>query len=63
MVPKFSETADLINIFSCLFFSTGKVYKFVDSKWREVSVEDQLTLTKTEGQVKKRNYCIISAFD
>ncbi|XP_076448502.1 zinc finger MYND domain-containing protein 10-like [Babylonia areolata] len=29
----------------------GKLYKYVDSKWREISVDDQFTLTKTEGQV------------
>ncbi|XP_059150753.1 zinc finger MYND domain-containing protein 10-like [Physella acuta] len=29
----------------------GKLYKFIDSKWVEVSFEDSLKLTKTEGQV------------
>ncbi|KAL8558833.1 hypothetical protein ACOMHN_031762 [Nucella lapillus] len=29
----------------------GKVYKYVDSKWRDIKVEDQFTLTKAEGQV------------
>ncbi|XP_005110410.1 zinc finger MYND domain-containing protein 10 [Aplysia californica] len=29
----------------------GKIYKFIDGKWQEVSFEDSLKLTKTEGQV------------
>ncbi|CAL1546402.1 unnamed protein product [Lymnaea stagnalis] len=29
----------------------GKIFKFIESKWQEVSFEDSLKLTKTEGQV------------
>ncbi|KAK3744597.1 hypothetical protein RRG08_062248 [Elysia crispata] len=29
----------------------GKIYKFIEGKWQEVSFEDSLKLTKTEGQV------------
>ncbi|XP_069101042.1 zinc finger MYND domain-containing protein 10-like [Argopecten irradians] len=29
----------------------GKLYKFIDNKWQEVSREDSFKLTKTEGQV------------
>ncbi|KAK0063242.1 zinc finger MYND domain-containing protein 10 [Biomphalaria pfeifferi] len=30
---------------------SGKIFKFIESKWQEVSFEDSLKLTKTEGQV------------
>ncbi|RUS71390.1 hypothetical protein EGW08_020845 [Elysia chlorotica] len=29
----------------------GNIYKFIEGKWQEVSFEDSLKLTKTEGQV------------
>lgn len=34
------------------FMFPGKIYKFLESKWQEVSFEDSLKLTKTEGQVQ-----------
>ena len=42
-------------------YVSGKQYKYVDSKWQELAVEDQFVLSKTEGQVgKQAQRCKIS---
>lgn len=33
------------------FYFSGKTFKYIDSKWQEISREDSLKLTKIEGQV------------
>ena len=39
-------------IINFLYFSSlGKVKKYIDNKWVELPFEDQLKLTKIEGQV------------
>jgi len=35
------------------FVYAGKLYKYIDGKWTEVSFADSLKLTKIEGQVSQ----------
>ena len=38
---------------SLFYFFSGKFFKYIDSKWQEVSREDCFKITKIEGQVSK----------
>ena len=38
-------------------YMTDKLMKFIDNKWKVISENERLQLTKTEGQVHKNPFC------